>query len=52
MLFVWAFGTSNPNKKNYARATLIIALVVIVLYIIFGAAIVAAVLNAGGSLRY
>ncbi|NHN30563.1 hypothetical protein G9U52_12045 [Paenibacillus sp. S3N08] len=35
MLFVWAFGgNANPNKSNYAKATLIIAAVVIVLYIL------------------
>jgi len=33
MLFVWAFGdTANPNKKNYAKASLILAAVFIVLY--------------------
>ncbi|UQZ87446.1 hypothetical protein SK3146_06748 [Paenibacillus konkukensis] len=36
MLFVWAFGDhTNPNKKNYARASLLLAVIVIVLYIIF-----------------
>ncbi|MFH5183269.1 hypothetical protein ACHHV8_11935 [Paenibacillus sp. TAB 01] len=35
MLFVWAFGDqTNPNKKNYARASLLLAAIVIVLYII------------------
>lgn len=36
MLFVWAFGDStNPNKKNYARASLLLAAIFIVLYIVF-----------------
>ena len=43
LLFVWAFGSgTNTNKKNYCRATLIIAAVVIAIYVvillIFGAA--------------
>lgn len=34
MLFVWGFGSYvNPNKKNYARAVLIMAAIVLVLYI-------------------
>lgn len=36
MLFVWAFGGgAKPSKRNYARASLIIAVVVFVLSIIF-----------------
>ncbi len=36
MLFVWGFGEgTNPNKRNYARAALIIAAIAIVLYLIF-----------------
>lgn len=36
LLFVWAFGSNvNTNKKNYCRAALIIAAVVLVLYILF-----------------
>lgn len=35
MLFVWGFGgNTNPSKKNYARATLIMTVVFVVLYII------------------
>ena len=34
MLFVWAFGNCNTNKKNFSRATLIITLVLIIVYII------------------
>ncbi|OXM85541.1 hypothetical protein [Paenibacillus rigui] len=36
MLFVWAFGDgTNPNKKNYAQASLLLAAIFIVLYIVF-----------------
>lgn len=36
MLFVWAFGDgTNPSKQNWARAYLILALIMIVLGIIF-----------------
>ncbi|WP_291778370.1 hypothetical protein [Cecembia sp.] len=44
MLFVWAFGggSTNPNKQNWAKATLIWFAIVIALYLIilmvFGAA--------------
>lgn len=34
LLFVWAFGTGNENRRNYARAGLILAGIVILLYII------------------
>ncbi len=47
MLFVWAFSsTENPNKRNYARAILLISLIVIVLYIIIAVIAVAV----GGSI--
>lgn len=44
MMFVWAFGSSgNLNRRNYARAVLIIMGVIFALYliiaIIFGAAV-------------
>jgi hypothetical protein len=35
MLFIWAFGAGhNENKSNWAKAALIIAAVVFVIYII------------------
>jgi hypothetical protein len=38
MLFVWAFGSgTHPSKQNWAKAGLIMAAIVIVLYMIFGA---------------
>lgn len=39
LLLVWAFGSdTHPSKKNWARAMLIIQLVVFVLTIVFGTA--------------
>lgn len=37
MLFVWAFGggSANPNKQNWAKATLIWFAIIIALYLIF-----------------
>ncbi len=40
ILFIWAFGNNtNPNKKNWARANLIVTAIVLVLSIIFVALI-------------
>ena len=40
LLFVWSFGGSvNLNKKNYARAMLIVCAIGLILSIIFGAAL-------------
>jgi len=40
MLFVWAFGDgTHPSKKSWAQASLIFALIMIVLVIIFIAAL-------------
>lgn len=40
LLFKWSFGDSvNLNKKNYARAFLILFVVVIIIWIIAGAAL-------------
>ncbi len=39
MFFVWGFGSQNLNRRNFGRAALIIIAVIIVLNIIFGAAI-------------
>lgn len=37
MLFVWAFSSgTNPSKQNFCKATLIIYLVCIVLFFLFG----------------
>jgi len=43
---VWAFGSGNHNRRNYARAILILAIVCIVLGIVFGAVLLPALINA------
>lgn len=36
LLFMWAFGDNvNPNKKNYAKASLVFTAIFVVLYILF-----------------
>jgi succinate dehydrogenase/fumarate reductase cytochrome b subunit len=46
MLFVWAFGGGvNSSKANYAKASLIWALIGIVLYIVFGLLIFGALMS-------
>lgn len=49
MMFVWAFGEGNPTKQNYYKAALLWALIVLVIYIIFGVIIFGAVLGSMGS---
>lgn len=40
MLIYWSMSSStNPNKRNWARAMLIIYLIVLIMYLIFGAAL-------------
>ena len=45
MLFVWAFGNGNKNTRNFSRAYLlwmvIMTAIVIIFYVIIGAAILA-----------
>lgn len=48
MLFVWGFGSSAPeNKANWAKAVLIFYLIFIVLYFVFGAAILGGMMASG-----
>ncbi len=48
MLFVWGFGSSTPTvKANWAKALLIFYAIMIVLYFIFGAAILGGIMAAG-----
>lgn len=35
MLFVWAFGNGNLNRKNYAKAALVFMIIGVVLSVIF-----------------
>lgn len=34
LLFIWSFGNNNVNKRNYARATLIMFAIFFILWII------------------
>lgn len=44
MLFVWAFGSgTSESKANWAKASLIFMLIGIILSILFGGAIIAAI---------
>ncbi|QKS46618.1 hypothetical protein HUB94_17620 [Paenibacillus cellulosilyticus] len=44
MMFVWAFGgNANPNKANYFKAALLMALIVLVLYVVIIVVIVGAI---------
>ena len=42
MMFVWAFGEGNPTKKNYFKASLIWAAIVLVIYAIIAIILIAA----------
>ena len=51
MLFVWSFGGSvNLNKKNFARAMLILSAIGLILSIIFGAALMSVIGELLGSM--
>jgi hypothetical protein len=57
MLFVWAFGNNeNQNKANWAKATLImmaIGVVVGIFFVImFGSAIAALIMTRGGDVDF
>jgi hypothetical protein len=46
MLFVWGFGAgTNPNKANFAKATLIMMVVGVILWILIFGAIFTAVIS-------
>ena len=34
LLFVWGFGSGNENRRNYAKASLIMIGIALILYII------------------
>src|SRR4029453_7166843 len=42
MMFVWAFGEGNPTKKNYFKASLLWAAIILVIYIIIFVIFIAA----------
>lgn len=46
LLFVWAFGSNtNINKKNYAKAQLLMFLIMIVLYFLFFASLLGGIMS-------
>lgn len=48
MLLVWAFGSSAPaSQKNWAKATLLWMVILTVVYIVFGALIIGAMMSSG-----
>ena len=50
MLFVWGFSSStNPNKSNFCKAYLILALVAIVLFFLFGGLAFMSAMTGAGS---
>jgi hypothetical protein len=52
MLLVWAFSDStNPNKKNWAKATLIIFAAGFVLYLVFVFIFFGAMISGAGGLE-
>ena len=49
MLFVWGFSSStNPNKSNFCKATLIVYLVCFVLFFLFGGMAFLTAMRGGG----
>lgn len=48
MLIVWAFQAHKPSKSNWAKATLIWILISTVIFFVFGAALMAALLSGSG----
>lgn len=50
MLFIWAFGKdSNPTKKNWARAKLVVTVISIIFMIILIAYVAGSILSSGMS---
>lgn len=53
LLFMWSFGhTANLNKRNFARASLILTAIGIILWIILGGAIMGAMSQMTGGYGY
>ncbi|MGB8453074.1 MAG: zinc ribbon domain-containing protein [Anaerocolumna sp.] len=52
MMFVWAFGSdTTKSKKNWARASLIISVVAIILFIFMFASTMMDIMNSGMNLQ-
>lgn len=48
MLFVWGFGSgTNPTKANFAKATLIMMVIGVVLWFLFIGTIITAIMSMG-----
>jgi hypothetical protein len=48
MFFVWAFGDgTNPNKANWAKASLLLTAIIAVLYVVLVLIIFGAMLGSG-----
>lgn len=53
LIFVWAFGSDvNINKKNYARAQLIYALILFGISLLFSSVLIGIITNLISSLAY
>jgi len=53
LLFVWGFGkNTNPNKKNFARAALILMAIGLILWILVGGAMIGALRAIMGNSYY
>lgn len=48
MLFAWAFGNSNQNRKNFARAQLIVLAACVILFLLFSDSFFEGLGNGGG----
>ncbi|WP_138755142.1 hypothetical protein [Paenibacillus sinopodophylli] len=45
MMFVWAFGEGNPTKKNYFKASLLWAAIILAIYAVIAVIVVAAAVS-------
>ncbi|WP_042170515.1 hypothetical protein [Paenibacillus gorillae] len=50
MMFVWAFGEGNPTKKNYYKAALMWAAIVLVIYILIAVLFLGSMFAAFGNM--
>lgn len=48
MLFAWAFGSTNQNRKNFARAQLIVLAACVILFLLFSDSFFEGLGNCGG----
>ncbi|MHA7965859.1 hypothetical protein ACX93W_17195 [Paenibacillus sp. CAU 1782] len=50
MMFVFAFGEGNPSKKNYFKASLLFAAIILGIYVIFAILFAGALFSAFGNM--